>query len=515
MSPVGRSFLVEKGTKILPEELKRFFLATGGHSLILRGNAGVGKTTFALQAIEEINEIDNSFYFSTRVADSLLLTQFPWLAKRVYGDDVGESVQAEMLRQQEEELTQEAAAMASSDDDKLEPKRPWFSRMKLVWGSGISLRMGQNLQQTKVELVPLEKIYEALERCGSERTLVVLDSVDAMAESCGISQASLITTIQKDLVERRRANFIFILESNDRYLDYIGDGVIELSVTDHHRRRLREMNLLKLRGTPIDQPKYLFTLNGARIRTFPDRMGSITMNRRWAPIPDMAGRVSLGMKDLDRMMQNGVPPGSIVLIELGPDVPPSASNLLEQSMVANFAALGRGVLWVPTKKESSSGAKERMSGLIGDERFARQVRVPEVASQIEGANHQFMMPVEGNDVEADLRWKSILFSLNGTSTPFLSIIGFDTLESIYGPNVMDGFSDHLASVKRSKAILVAFITPSSRSREKLVDLATHRIKLDRIGGTTIVYSVEPFTECNALVVDRDGDRVEISLVPIV
>lgn len=506
---------MEKGTRMLPEELRRFFLATGGHSLILRGNAGVGKTTFALQAIEEIKEIDNSFYFSTRVSDALLLTQFPWLAKKVYGDDIGDSVQEEMLRKQEEELVQEAAATATSDEDTAEPKRPWFSRMKLVWGSGINLRMGQNLQQNRVELGPLEKIYEALERCGSERTLVVLDSVDAMAETCGINQASLITTIQKDMVERRRADFIFILESNDRYLDYLGDGVIELSVSDHHRRRIREMSLLKLRGTPIGQPKYLFTLDGARIRTFPDRPESPVMKSRWIPIPDMSGRVSLGMKDLDRMMQNGVPPGSIVLIELGPDVPPGTCNLLEQSMVANFATLGRGVLWVPTKKETSGGARERMSDLIGDERFARQVRVPEVASQIEGANDQYIMPVEGNDAEADLRWKSISFSLKGTSTPYLSIIGFDTLESIYGPNVMDRFSTHIASVKRNKAIMVGFITPSSRSRDKLVDLATHRIRLDRIGGTTIVYSIEPFTECNALVVDRKGDSPEVVLVPII
>jgi KaiC/GvpD/RAD55 family RecA-like ATPase len=506
---------VEKSTRVLPEELREFFLATGGHSLILRGNAGVGKTTFALQAIEEIDEIDNSFYFSTRVSDALLLTQFPWLANKVYGEDIGDSVRTEMLRKQEEELVKEAEEKISSDDDSEGPKRPWFDRMKLVWGTGINLRMGQNLQQTRVELEPLEKIYEALERCGNERTLVVMDSVDAMAETCGINHASLITTIQKDLVERRRANFIFILESNDRYLDYLGDGVIELSVSDLHRRRLREMNLLKLRGTRISQPKYLFTLNGARIRTFPDRPDSVVMRQRWTPIPDMSGRISLGMRDLDRMMQNGVPPGSIVLIELGPDVPSGACILLEQSMVANFASLGRGVLWLPTRKETSGGARERMSGLIGDERFARQVRIPEVASQIEGADDPYIMPIEGNDVETDLRWKSVSFSLKGTSTPLLSIIGFDTLESIYGPNVMDRFTDHLASVKRNKGVMVAFITQASRSRDKLVDLATHRIRLDRIGGTTIVYCVEPFTECNALVVENDGNSSRISLVPIV
>jgi hypothetical protein len=155
-----------------------------------------------------------------------------------------------------------------------------------------------------------------------------------------------------------------------------------------------------------------------------------------------------------------------------------------------------------------------MSPLIGDEGFSKQVRIPELASQIEGANDAYIMPVEGNDVKADLRWKSISFSLKGTSAPFLSLIGFDTLESIYGASVMDSFSDPLASVKRNRGVLVGFLTPSSRSKDKLVDLATHRIRLDRIGGTTIAYSIEPFTECNALVIDRDGDQPEIALVPI-
>jgi len=55
----------------------------GGHSLILRGNAGTGKTTFALQAIEDLAQIENSFYFSMRVSDHSLITQFPWLTEKL------------------------------------------------------------------------------------------------------------------------------------------------------------------------------------------------------------------------------------------------------------------------------------------------------------------------------------------------------------------------------------------------------------------------------------------------
>ena len=67
----------------IPFEIYQFFMNPGGHSLILRGNAGTGKTTFALQTIEDLAQIENSFYFSMRVSDHSLTTQFPWLTEKL------------------------------------------------------------------------------------------------------------------------------------------------------------------------------------------------------------------------------------------------------------------------------------------------------------------------------------------------------------------------------------------------------------------------------------------------
>ena len=67
----------------IPIEVYQFFTNPGGHSLIVRGNAGTGKTTFALQTIEELSAIEKSFYHSTRVSDMSLLTQFGWLKDKM------------------------------------------------------------------------------------------------------------------------------------------------------------------------------------------------------------------------------------------------------------------------------------------------------------------------------------------------------------------------------------------------------------------------------------------------
>jgi hypothetical protein len=505
---------LDTDAKGLPSELRRFFMGPGGHSLILRGNAGTGKTTFALQMIEELDEVQSSFYFSTRVSDSLLLSQFPWLAKKANGPAAGKTMVQETHGAQQGQPAYDGQSNPISEEEII--PRLWFNKLKLRGAFGFETKAWQSFPQNRVDLTELESIYSTVEKCGGKKTLIVMDSVDAMAEICGINQATVITAVQKDLVEGRKVNIIFLLESNDRYLDYLGDGVVELAILEHHRRRLREISVLKARGCAIQQPKYLFTLNGARIQAFSDRAEINCQSiRGWKQIADNGSKVSLGQADLDRLMKGGIAPGSIVLIELGEEVPVGVSSLLEQIIVANFAAARRGVLWVPLKKETAESVRQRMSGMIGKEVFDRSVRIPEIAAQVEDTSAPYIMPIEGAAADADLKWKTVVFALKDAAPPFLSIMGFDALESVYGEKTMDQMTDHFTAVKRNRAIFVGLVSPSARSTQRLTDLATHHLKVDRIGGTVVLYGVEPFTECNALTMDEGRDATSIHLVPII
>ena len=67
----------------IPAEIIEFLNASGGHSLIVKGKAGTGKTTFALQLTEELGEVAASHYLSSRVSDESLYNQFRWLRERL------------------------------------------------------------------------------------------------------------------------------------------------------------------------------------------------------------------------------------------------------------------------------------------------------------------------------------------------------------------------------------------------------------------------------------------------
>ncbi len=483
----------------IPIEVYQFFTNPGGHSLIVRGNAGTGKTTFALQTIEELSAIEKSFYHSTRVSDMSLLTQFGWLKDKMEGIERSDSFS------NVQQSTPPAARRLGLSNLKGIKSVP----MEVAKGGGLSISIGKDLGE-------LEGLYRGIEKHLPEKSLVVIDSIDALAEKYNISCSKLLSTIQCDIVEGYGSNVLFVLESSNMDLDYLGDGVVNFSRNEFNRRRIRELEILKLRGCEIQQPKYIFTLDKGRIQTFGYQrlLESQIPKTPWRSIPDINDRVSCGIKDLDATLTGGLERGSITLIELGQGVPTTVSNALESSLVTNFIALGRGVLWVPMRKASADIVRARIAQSIQAEEFDHLVRIPEKADQITSVGASYVLPIEGASASFDFKWQNIEFSLATSKKPLLTVMGFDTMHSLYGNDICDQLMDFLALVRRNQGIFVALAPTSSASTSRLEDLATTRLKIDRIGGTVLLYGEEPFTECYALNFDQKEVGGSVSLTPI-
>lgn len=476
--------MVEPSSAV-PTEIVRFLESPGGHSLIVRGDAGTGKTTFVLQVAEEFRDRQKAYYLSTRVSDSSLIRQFPWLADRLV---VGPG--------------------------KSSRRRSGFCRLKGIRSEDLVVAQREMTVSIGRTMPDLEELYDVVEK-SEERVLVIIDSIDALADRYDLKCRELMVALQRDLVEGMGANLLFVLESNDHMLDYLGDGVVECGRIERDRRSVREMEIMKLRGVEVQQPYYLFTLKDGRFRCF-GAICDMVCDRHsdfFRP-DDPPGGFSYGIADLDQVT-GGLTPGTVSLIEMGPGLPPTISWSLERSLVSSFAKAGRGVLWVPLRKESWAGARGLLQNAVSDQEMDRFVRVVEPASQLDVVSGRYVMAVEGSRVTDDLKWKNIAYALEGASAPFLSLMGFDSLESIYGADVMEGLVDHLAAIKRHGAVFVGLTSPTARSTERLADLASVHLKMERIGGTVVLHGSKPFTECYALTVEERPRGGWISLTPLV
>lgn len=516
---------IEYGTTTFPKDIVRFLSSSGGHSLIVRGMAGTGKTTLALQMIEELAQVQQSYYMSTRVSDQSLFHQFPWLLDKVREGEILKArkkirKKADSEMQVEKILLGLAAIKGELKAEKVKSPRKELMRLEGNIEAGGEESLAEPTGETELTVTvgammpEIEMAYDVVDKALPERTLIVIDSIDALAEKYGLPPARLINALQRDLVEGCGTNIVYVLETPDPLLDYLGDGVLYLSLNSSSGRRIRELDILKLRGCEIRQPKYVYTLLGGRVRTFEySRYSKPERPVAFKPIDDPDKKhVSTGNPDLDGMLEGGLKKGTITLIELNQGVPVVASASIENAIICNFATQNRGVSWLPTKKTGAEPSRDELLGFLSAETFDKNIRILEPHAPSETPK-PYAMTLEGGDVKVDIKWQDIQYALKGTKSPYLTIIGFDSLESIYGPGVLDGMMEFLTSLLNNEGIFVATVTPSVRSTSRLADLAHTHIRIDKTSGVTIVRGDEPYTAPYAMTDPEPGD-FRPTLVPI-
>jgi len=502
----------------IPEELIQFFRAEGGHSLIAKGQAGTGKTTFALQLAEELGEGARSYYMSIRVSDQSLFRQFPWLKeKREVAQHFQRVVQAESAAKEDEKPG--ALKVDRTELQKLEGRVEMGQE-----GDEVYQKVGEGEVQSDSlifdlgsDLPEIDLAYDEVERNLPHSTLVLVDSIDGLSERYGIVASKLVNTLQKDLVEKGNANVVYVLETTgDTRLDYLGDGVVLFQSLEHMGRRLRVMTIEKLRGTEIRQHKYIYTLKDGRIRAFSSRPPVIPPKPgAWEPVPDL-GRdiVSWGHTALDELTR-GLRGGVLVALEVDPDVPSAFVDGLRLGLICNFASLGRGVAFVPAQRGTSENVRDWAGPYLPAGAFDQHVRVFESSplGSLEGGKNALHM--EGSNVDTDLKWSNVEYRLPGSKHPFLSFLAFDTLESVYGDSVLEQMTGHLSSVRRGRDIFVGQVSPLTKSTPKLANLAHVHLKVQNVNGSILLFGQKPYTELFNLFFSYDGGTPRTILTPIV
>ncbi len=531
----------EKQKGNIPKVILEFLRSSGGHSMMIKGDAGTGKTTLALQIIEETSEEMPDYYLSTRVSDEALFRQFPWVRERTKRDDILKAGKTFLKRAKDVPEAPESAArqqvtlQAAKDllralnthDNKLMVVRSELQKLEGQVEAGevgaeeeggffgdvtdeeITLDLG-------VMLPELEVAYDLAEANLPNKTLMVVDSIDALSERYGISQSRIINTLQKDLAENSGTNILYTLERSGKTdLDYLGDGVIQMLSEDRSGRRMRQLVIEKLRGQSVEQWKYYFTLYGGRLNAFeptwvriPEKMG------KHAPVNDPSMRtVSSGNKYLDEYV-GGFPKGSLILWEFDLDVHQDVVRCLELGVMADFLAKGRGVVWLPMYATDYSLVNSQMGHLVGGS-LGTNFRIldPEKEQEV---SYPFITAIEGEDAGQDLRMSSINYMLAESQAPRLSILGYDVMEGLYGQDVFKRTLQHIDGMRRAGHVVIAIASSTSSSLASLREQAKIHLRFENMGGCVMMVGMKPHTPYYYLDFEgQEGKLPSAKLVPMI
>ncbi|MGC8497579.1 MAG: ATPase domain-containing protein [Thermoplasmata archaeon] len=490
----------------LMKELSIFFESKSATTLILAGAPGTGKTTLALQILETYKDKYNGIYLSTRVGDSALYQQFPWIKDmeaKTKIIDAGrlflESLKIAEPRSDEEPVEAAKSLIKNIYDDKT------AKVSKVLYNKYFKDR----------NILELKRIYNEVEHNLPNRSMIVIDSVEGLSSKYRLNEEELVYTLVKDLVDSSNTNIIFVLEKErSEELEYIADGVIVLDQGMYEERRVRSLNIKKMRGVSFEFSKYLITLNGGSFRIF-SPTSEISIHGLENIEKDYNEQnknfVTTGSKDLDTMLGGGFKYGTFNLISVSKEVSKSKFEAFMTQIIGNILNNKIGILAVPSLGQTVEGNRNRFMGykFLDPEIVDNKLRFIDYSGN---NNNKYVISLTGRRESAIERLNLEINEMRKYNKAIVYLLSLSTIEKFRGQIAFLEIVEFINNIINSNDIGIAISKPGVISENQIKNMASNQIRLVNIYNKLCLYGNAPKTIIYAIEHSKDSS---FDLVPIV
>jgi len=356
-----------------------------------------------------------------------------------------------------------------------------------------------------------------------EARRLVIDSFTAM--TTGVEEkvdARILAYVLGKLVKQTKCTTILVAETSigtDRIgtgvEEFVADGVIVLNRRIQDGRNLREMDILKLRGTRIKRPRHLFTLeNGFHV--FPKFTFKMPeQKRRFKPRPDTEMCFSSGSRDLDELLGGGWRRGSVNLIEAGPRIEAAAPLNLIFTTAQNFVLHGNGFLIFDPLICDANTVKEYLELFIGEDGLNQLVRCVMIGTPSSEETENFILNLKGEKHLGDA--EAIFKALDETGLPDKPVYRFvslDALASYCKEGVVRSVVAYLAQRTRTNSLLVLSAFANFERSHAVSNMSATHLRLEEMNGAAVMYGIKPETGYYVMEIDTSKGYPDLKLTPI-
>jgi len=446
------------------------FLETPGNVLLIQGAPGTGKTTLALEILYAIRD-SHRVYASTRVSPVKLRTQFPWI------DEVIDSMSGRSS--------------------------------KANWNSEFQDLRGSDTDSVLSKIIRLKQ--------AKQRSVLVVDSWEgAMRNSTPEGRKMLETAILSEL-DQTKVSVILVSENGEAdRLGYLVDGVVTLEQNKLDRRRMRALEVEKLRGFRVGNQHFPFSLEGGRFTFMNEEQleGPPSILRTPENILHTATHYSTGSSQLDELLGGGVRKGAFFLIDSENTVSPQSLRLLVNMMRSNFVNQGGACFSVSTGSFSSENLAESLRPYIGDKALEERVRILEFNSQL--PSKPWILKPRGGQLRDLAESYKAWDVLKETAMGMMVTFDFDRLVQTYGEDLtLPGFAEIEEGLRDDQTFSIGISSRPTKLRDEFLRQADYHIKLQDWNGHLLIYGVKPFTQVHGATYSFDKGYPSLDLVEIV
>jgi KaiC/GvpD/RAD55 family RecA-like ATPase len=372
----------------------------------------------------------------------------------------------------------------------------------------------------------LESILEEIGKIGAKR--LVIDSFSALAQAFREPHEAriILHTILSRVVRYMGCTTILIVEvpHGEEKIglgveEFVADGIIVLRRKRFDGRILRDLEILKMRGTPTPEVQVVFTLKDGFKAFPPFKPKPVEEPSRFKPQPDKKEYFSTGSQDMDKMLGGGYPRGSTVLIEIGGQISTLQYHLISVPTAWNFILNGRGVTVIPTRGVDHNllRVKAEEGGLTCDE-VNRLLRIC-VREYLGIKPEPYIVAFKGEDAAEDYaKYLDVEQKLiESTGQPTLHVAGVDTLIDNYRvEGALSIIRIQATRIRERGGLGILLLKPSHQELAKtLAALTDVHLKITREHGAVLVYGVKPRTSLHVLEMDTSEGYPMPKITPII
>jgi len=370
----------------------------------------------------------------------------------------------------------------------------------------------------------MEMIASEIQSLGAER--LVIDSFSALtcAFDTKINVRILIHILSK-MIRQAGCTALLITEipTGNAQIgfgieEFVADGILILKKVRIEDRLAREIEVVKLRGTKLEENTFFFSLEGGFQVFSPFKPKIVEEARIFEPIPDPETHFSTGIPNLDKVLDGGYSRGSVVLFEIGPNLSIPNYQLLIAPTAANFLSQNRGVMITPTIGVDADYILKVSRDYGFSEEIYNILRVVEYLMLTQGQSKPYVLPVEARTPkEAYSLWKRARDELREkTGQPVLEILGMDTLESTFGEeNVKSMLALAATNTRHQGNLTIVLIKPGMEDiARRIANISEVHLRLMREHGTLLLFGQKPRTGLYVMEMDASRGHPLPKLTPV-
>jgi KaiC/GvpD/RAD55 family RecA-like ATPase len=375
----------------------------------------------------------------------------------------------------------------------------------------------------------LKTVLDEIIKTGAKR--LVIDSYSAMSPLFEKGEIrTVLHSVLGEVIRDAGCTSIVICEvpRGDTSLgtgveEFVADGIMLLSSQEIDGRPMRELDILKMRGSKLDKTKCVFSLEGG-IEVFePINMHQPKTPVKFKAIADSQNRYSSGLAELDVILSGGYAKGDVVLVEVGENVTAPEYSMFTLPCIKNFLGHGKAVIDIPSVGVGMTlpDSLVRYGGLTADQLDKLlTLCIPKEHLSVLPKNSK-VWTFDSSDVAGSLA--NFPAMINNLTQKFrqtsLYMEGVDTLFSSFGPENVVKLLNATITASRNHGNLNLIILrpgiPAPALYDMCKSIADVHLKLVKREGTLLFFGLKPWTGIYAVQTDETQGYPWPRLAPLV